>query len=119
MRNEFQKSLCLSEMVLGERARWAPRSVGVVGDRKVRIWSIQEMGVVAAQLVRMVSSVCAVERVRLGLSHPVSVAQRCSAGWAPPLSVLAQLELRSPMSIVWWVGLRWCLCTSRMIRSWI
>jgi len=29
----------------------------VVGDRKMRIWSIQEMGVVAAQLVRMVSSV--------------------------------------------------------------
>jgi hypothetical protein len=33
MRYEFQKSLCLSEMVLGERARWAPSRVGVVGDR--------------------------------------------------------------------------------------
>ena len=33
MRKEFQKSLCLSETVLGERARCTPRSVGVLGER--------------------------------------------------------------------------------------
>ena len=33
MRKEFQKSLCLSETVLGERARFTPSSVGVLGDR--------------------------------------------------------------------------------------
>ena len=33
MRKEFQKSLCLSETVLGERARCAPSSVGVLGER--------------------------------------------------------------------------------------
>ena len=33
MRKEFQKSLCLSETVLGERARCTPSSVGVLGDR--------------------------------------------------------------------------------------
>ena len=33
MRYEFQKSLRLSEIVLGERARWAPSRVVVVGDR--------------------------------------------------------------------------------------
>ena len=33
MRKEFQKSLCLSEMVLGERARCAPSNVGELGDR--------------------------------------------------------------------------------------
>ena len=119
MRKEFQKSLCLSDMVLGERARCATSSVGVVGDRYVRIWSIHDVGVVAVQLVQIASSVWVVVRVRLGLSHPVWLAHCCSAGWAPPLSVLVQLELRSPMSIIWWVGLRWCLCASRMIRSWI
>ena len=57
MRKESQKSLCLSEMVLGERARCVPSSVGVVGDRYVRIWSIHDMGVVAAQLVRIANLV--------------------------------------------------------------
>jgi hypothetical protein len=104
MRKESQKSLCLSEMVLGERARCAPSSVGVVGDRYVRIWSIHDMGVVAAQLVRIASSAWVVVRVRIGLSHPVWLAQCCGAGWAPSLSVLVQLELRSPMSIAWWWG---------------
>ena len=33
MRKEFQKSLCLSETVRGERARCAPSSVGVLGER--------------------------------------------------------------------------------------
>ena len=33
MRKEFQKSLCLSEMVLGERASCTPSNVGVLGDR--------------------------------------------------------------------------------------
>ena len=33
MRKEFQKSLCLSETVLGERARCTPSSVGVLGER--------------------------------------------------------------------------------------
>ena len=33
MRKEFQKSLCLSEMVLGDRARCTPSNVGVMGDR--------------------------------------------------------------------------------------
>ena len=119
MRKEFQKSLCLSETVLGERARCAPSSVGVVGERCVRMWSIHDMGVVAAQLVQISRSVYVVVRVRLGLSHPVWLAQCCSAGWAPPLSVVVQLKLRSPMSIIWWVGLRWCLCALRMMRSWI
>ena len=35
MWKEFQKSLCLSEMVLGERARCAPSNVGVLGRRPV------------------------------------------------------------------------------------
>ena len=80
MRYEFQKSLCLSEMVLGERAIWAPSRVGVVGDRYVRMWSIHEMGVLAAQLVRMVRSECVLARERLGLSHPICCAQVCRAG---------------------------------------
>jgi hypothetical protein len=33
MRKESQKSLCLSEMVLGERVRCEPSSVGMEGDR--------------------------------------------------------------------------------------
>ena len=33
MRKEIQKSLCLSETVLGERARCTPSNVGVLGDR--------------------------------------------------------------------------------------
>ena len=33
MRKEFQKSLCLSEMVLRGRARCAPSNVRVLGDR--------------------------------------------------------------------------------------
>ena len=65
------------------------------------MWSIHEMGVLAAQLVRMLRSVYALARVRLGLSHPIWFAQVCKAGWAPPLSVLVQLELRSPMRSVW------------------
>ena len=32
MRKEFQKSLCLSEIVLGERAMCAPSREGAVGD---------------------------------------------------------------------------------------
>ena len=35
------------------------------------MWSIHEMGVLAAQLVRMVRSVCASARERLGLFHPI------------------------------------------------
>ena len=58
------------------------------------MWSIHDVGMVAVQLVRMVSSGCAVVSRRLGLSHPILVAQCCRAGWAPPLSVvLVQLEL--------------------------
>ena len=59
------------------------------------MWSIHDVGVVAVQLVRMVSSGCAVVSVRLGLSHPILFADCCRAGWAPPLSALVQLELRS------------------------
>ena len=33
IRKEFQKSLCLSETVLGDRARCAPSKVGALGDR--------------------------------------------------------------------------------------
>ena len=71
------------------------------------MWSIHDVGVVAVQLVRMDG--CASVSVRLGLSHPILFAQCCRAGWAPPLSVLVQLELRSPMRNVWCPGLRWCL----------
>ena len=83
------------------------------------MWSIHEVGVVAVQLVQMCSSGWAVASVRLGLSHPMRLAQCCRAGWAPPLSVLVQLELRSPIRNVWCTGLRWCLCTSLMMMSWM
>ena len=45
MRNEFQYSRCLSEMVVGDLARWDPRWLGMDGDWKTRMWSIQETGV--------------------------------------------------------------------------
>ena len=48
------------------------------------MWSIHDVGMVTVQLVRMVSSRCAVVSVRLGLSHPIWFAQCCRAGWAPP-----------------------------------
>ena len=57
------------------------------------MWSIPEIGKLAAQLVRMLRSVHALARVRLGLSHPIWFAQVCKAGWAPPLSVLAGVEV--------------------------
>ena len=96
MRNEFQKSLCLSEMVLGERARWAPRSVGVVGDRKVRIWSIQVL-VLRTDRV-MIGSV-------LGRECQVLKGVWVRAPWEPPLCVEVGVLLRSPTSSVVSVGL--------------
>ena len=48
------------------------------------MWSIHDVGVVAVQLVRMERSGCASVSVRLGLSHPILLAQCCRAGWAPP-----------------------------------
>ena len=57
--------------------------------------------------------------VLLGLLHPIWLAQRWRAGSVPPLSDYSQLEFRSPTKIVWLTGLRWCLCVSRMIRSWM
>ena len=53
MRKEFQNRRWLSEMVAGERARCRPRSWGMVGPWKVRMWSIQETGVMEVHLVRI------------------------------------------------------------------
>ena len=51
MRKEFQNRQCLSEMVVGERARWRPRSWDMVGAWNVWMRSVQETGVVEVQLV--------------------------------------------------------------------
>ena len=40
IRKEFQYRRCLSEMLVGDLARWEPRRLGMDGDRKVRMWSI-------------------------------------------------------------------------------
>ena len=53
IRKEFQNKQWLSEMVAGERARCRPRSCGMVGPWKMRMWSIQETGVMEVHLVRI------------------------------------------------------------------
>ena len=50
--NEFQYSRCLSEIVVGERAKWDPRRISVAGDWKSKMLSIHETGVMEAQLVQ-------------------------------------------------------------------
>ena len=59
------------------------------------MWSIRDVGVEAVQLVRTVRSRYASVRKRLGLFYPIWFAHWRRAGWAPPLSVLVQLELMS------------------------
>ena len=76
MRNEFQNSRCLSEMVVGERARWSPRSWGEVGPWNVRMWSIHDTGVMEVQLVQILVVWSWSVMDRLGLHHPIWLAQR-------------------------------------------
>ena len=104
MRNEFQYSRCLSEMVVGDLARWDPRWLGMDGDWKTRMWSIQETGVMEVQLVHIRASGSWSARVRLGFCQPVRFAHLCKAGCVPPLSVSSQLEFKSPSRMVWWFG---------------
>ena len=56
MREEFQCRRCLSEMLVGYLARWDPRRLGIDGDWKMRMWSIQETGVMDVQLVHILAS---------------------------------------------------------------
>ena len=104
MRNEFQYSRCLSEMVVGDLAKWGPRWLGMDGDWKTRMLSIQETGVMEVQLVHILASGSWSARVRLGFCHPVRLAHLCKAGCVPPLSVSSQLEFKSPSRMVWWFG---------------
>ena len=56
MRKEFQYRRCLSEMLVGDLVRWDPRRLGMDGDWKIRMWSIQETGVMEVQLVQILAS---------------------------------------------------------------
>ena len=77
------------------------------------MWSIHEMGVLAVQLVRMLMSVYALARVRLGLSHPIWFAHVCKAGVGiEPVyhfsfvlcgSVLVA-EYLGDLAVLWWYG---------------
>ena len=95
MRKEFQYIGCLSEMVVSDLARWEPRRLGMDGDWKIRMWSIQETGVMEVQLVQILASGSWSARVRLGFYQLVRLAHLCKAGCMPPLSVSSQLEFRS------------------------
>ena len=75
-RKEFQYSRCLSEMVVGERARWDPSRLSVAGDWNSNMWSIHETGVMEAQLVQMRASGAWSVSVRSGFRHPVWLVYR-------------------------------------------
>ena len=87
-------------MVVGDLARWDPRRLGMDGDWKIRMWSIQETGVMEVQLVQILASGSWSARVRLEFRQPVWWAHLCKARCVSPLSVSSQLELRSPSRMV-------------------
>ena len=58
-------------MVAGERARCRPRSCGMVGLWKMRMWSIQETGVMEVYLVRILAECRWSVIVLLGLHQPI------------------------------------------------
>ena len=76
IRKEFQNSRWLSDMVAGERARCRPSSCGMVGPWKMRMWSIQETGVMEVHLVRILVDCSWSVMVLLGLHQPIRLAQR-------------------------------------------
>jgi hypothetical protein len=73
------------------------------GDWKMRMWSIQETGMMDVQLVHILVSESWSARVRLGFCQPVRWAHLCKAGCVPLCLCPASWSLGHPAG--WFDGL--------------